>query len=182
MVKDILETAKILVTSKHSKKIGIILLLLLFILIVLFPYIDANFTFHYRIEKRIENLDNLVKLSGLPLSETPQLLSEYNQILEEIEKAQTKTLSSILYDVYEIDLFSVDFWFKFISGALVPAVFSLGGLTVKGDRFISFIIPFLFALFLGFIFSMFPTLGYLWVNVAIAPTIELIFLFKHLKD
>ena len=60
--------------------------------VIVFPYIDANFLYYNRIEKRIDNLTNLVNLTGVPLEENEMLYEEYLSILEEVKTARENAL------------------------------------------------------------------------------------------
>ena len=84
MGEKIFDFIKDFATGKHSKKFWRLVLLLIIFVLLVFPYFDANFLYYNRIEKGIDNLSALVSLSGKAMEETPELLSEYNSIIEEI--------------------------------------------------------------------------------------------------
>ena len=54
-------------------------------LVLVFPYIDANFLFYNRIEKRIDILQSIVQIDPGKLAQNPELQEEYNSILSEME-------------------------------------------------------------------------------------------------
>lgn len=64
MGEKIFDLVKSLATGKYSKIFWVILIIIVVLAIIVFPYIDANFLYYSRIEKRIDNLNNLVLLSG----------------------------------------------------------------------------------------------------------------------
>lgn len=92
---------------------------------LIFPYIDANFLYYSRIEKRNKNLSSLAALNGKPVDEILELLNEYNSIIEEINAAQTKSISSAMSDSSNTDF---EFWTKFISGGFLFALIGIIGI------------------------------------------------------
>ena len=81
-----------IITGPKSRFFWAFIIVALVIGIIVFPYIDANFLYYDRIEKRINNLQALVELAGTPLQENEALNAEYESILEEMETAREKAL------------------------------------------------------------------------------------------
>ena len=125
MGEKIFDFIKGLATGKYIKAFWGTIILLIVFLILIFPYIDANFLYYTRIEKRIDNLNSLVEISGKTVYETPSLLSEYNSIIEEIKNAQDKNINSVLK---ESNNGTFDYWVKFISGGFMFALVGIIGL------------------------------------------------------
>ena len=86
-----------------------------------FPFIDANYFFHSRLETRIDNLTKMVSLSGKPIEESQELTFEYNDILQDMASTRQETDYNIaIKGTPESDM-KVKFW----SGAFVGIVFTL---------------------------------------------------------
>lgn len=83
-----------ILTGPKSRIFWAIVIVALVIGIIVFPYIDANFLYYGRIEKRIDNLTSLVEVSGTSLEENEALYAEYLSILDEMETAREKALSN----------------------------------------------------------------------------------------
>ncbi len=68
-----------------NPKLYVGLVALVFIVALVFPYIDANFFFHNRIERRIDILQSLTQIDLEKISESPVLQEEYNAILSDLK-------------------------------------------------------------------------------------------------
>ncbi len=186
MGEKIFDFIKGLATGKYSKAFWGTIILLIVFLILIFPYIDANFLYYTRIEKRIDNLNSLVEISGKTVYETPSLLSEYNSIIEEIKNAQDKNINSVLK---ESNNGTFDYWVKFISGGFMFALVGIIGLfqIKKGikysfsfflkNNFTVFAVCGIIAVILAYLFSQIPTLGNVWVNAIASPVIQIIVMY-----
>lgn len=186
MGEKIFDFIKNFATGKHSKKFwGLVLLLIIFVLLI-FPYIDANFLYYNRIEKRIDNLSALVNLSGKAIEETPELLSEYNSIIEEINDAQAKSLSSAMNNSSNTNS---EYWIKFISGSFLFALVGIIGFCQKKkgvkytfslfmkNNFLIMVVCIVFAAILAFAFSKIPTIGSVWINAVAAPVLQFVIMY-----
>ena len=137
--------------------------------VIVFPYIDANFLYYNRIEKRIDNLTNLVNLTGVPLEENEMLYEEYLSILEEVKTARENALfgsgkagGAFLWVIIAVVLLfskkkgeqrTFKHWVNNIFSAIICLVF--GGI-------------------LGQVFVYIPTIGSSKVNFILAPIAEFI--------
>ena len=186
MGEKIFDFIKDFATGKHSKKFwGLVLLLIICVLLV-FPYIDANFLYYNRIEKRIDNLSALVSLSGKVMEQTPELLSEYNSIIEEINNAQTKSLISAMNNSSNTNS---EYWIKFISGGFLFALVGIIGFFQKKkgvkytfsffmkNNFLIMVVCIVLAAILAFVFSKIPTIGSVWINAVAAPVLKLVIMY-----
>lgn len=106
------------ITGDKSRIIWAIVIVLFFLAVIVYPYIDANFLYYDRIEKRIDNLQRLIALSGETLEDNDDLRAEYCSILGEIEEARAKTLSSATAAKDSTE----EKQLKFIGGALLFAI------------------------------------------------------------
>lgn len=194
MGEKIFDLIKNLATGKHSKIFWGILIIVVVLAIIVFPYIDANFLYYSRIEKRIDNLVDLVSLSGKEIEESAVLLDEYNNIIEEIKVAQDKNMSTLFEDKEDS---TFEYWAKFLSGAFL---FWLVGVVILFQKnkenkltfsyfvknnFLVFIFCTIIGALIGYVFSMLPIFGSIWVNIIGVPILQLIvvcFLFTKTEN
>ena len=54
------------------------------VILIAYPYLDANYLCYDRIEKRIANLNSLLQVAGGSLPDHPELQSEYDRIIRSI--------------------------------------------------------------------------------------------------
>lgn len=186
MGEKIFDLIKDFACGEYSRKFWGVLILIIILFLLVFPYIDANFLYYSRIEKRIDNLSALVELSGKTIEEKPELLSEYNSIIKEIDAAQTKSLASAINNSSETNF---EYWSKFISGGLLFAFVGIVGLFQKKkddkfnfaiflkNNFLTFVGSMVFAVIFAFIFSKIPTVGSVWVNVVAAPILQFVSIY-----
>ena len=189
MGEKIFDLLKSLATGNKSKKFWGALIVIFIIILIVFPYLDANFFYYNRIEKRIDNLTSIVELNDDKIHKNQGLLLEYESIIREINDANQKSLNTFNNNMDN----EFDFWAKAISGGLLFAIVGIIGLFKKNNtkmtfsvffknNFLIFIVCSLFAVILSFIFSKIPTLGNVWVNVIAAPIVELITIYLFTKS
>ncbi len=189
MGEKIFDLLKSLATGNKSKKFWGALIVIFIIVLIVFPYLDANFFYYNRIEKRIDNLTSIVELNDDKIHKNQGLLLEYESIIREINDANQKSLNTFNNNMDN----EFDFWAKAISGGLLFAIVGIIGLFKKNNtkmtfsvffknNFLIFIVCSLFAVILSFIFSKIPTLGNVWVNVIAAPIVELIIIYLFTKS
>lgn len=189
MGEKIFDLLKSLATGNKSKKFWGALIVIFIIVLIVFPYLDANFFYYNRIEKRIDNLTSIVELNDDKIHKNQGLLLEYESIIREINDANQKSLNTFNNNMDN----EFDFWAKTISGGLLFAIVGIIGLFKKNNtkmtfsvffknNFLIFIVCSLFAVILSFIFSKIPTLGNVWVNVIAAPIVELIIIYLFTKS
>lgn len=157
------------------------LIIIVILGIIVFPYIDANFLYYNRIEKRIDNLSNLVNLTDTPLEENEILYEEYLSILEEMKTARENSL----FGSNKAEDSRTDRMWKFAGGALLWVIiaFVLVFSKKKGEQrtfkqFINNVLSAIFCLIIGAIFGCafiyIPTIGSAELNFALAPVAQII--------
>lgn len=186
MGEKIFDIVKSFATGKKNKLFWGIVIILIILAVIILPYIDANFWYYNRIEKRVNNLSSLVDIKNKMGSNSPELSSEYKSIINEINNAQGKSLFSIFSKNNNV----FEFWVKFISGGIV---FTLAGIisiftkpkSVKSfikDNLLVFLVCIIIACILAYIFSMIPTLGNVWVNAICTPIIQFFIVYLFIKN
>lgn len=149
--------------------------------IIIFPYIDANFLYYSRIEKRINNLSNLVSLTDIQLEENEVLYEEYLSILEELETARENSL----FDSEKTEDSRSDRIWKFSGGALLWVIIAvvLVLFKKKGEQrtfkqwinnFFSAIFCLMIGAILGCVFIYIPTIVSAEFNFILAPIVQFI--------
>ncbi len=108
LIKKLFEIA----TGKKAKIFWAVFLTIIVLLLVLYPYIDANFLVFSRINKRIDILERVTQLDLDKINNNSALYKEYNSIIEEISTIREKSVGTITtrQDTYN------DKTIKFISG------------------------------------------------------------------
>lgn len=174
-----------LATGKKSRVFWAFVLVLAFIVVMAYPYIDANFLCYDRIEKRLSNLEKLVSISGQTIYENEALNAEYNSILTEVEDSQAKHIT--LYASNKESKF--DYWVKVIgAGALwfIVAFVSLFSkdnnkkltlkIIFKKNIWIFFFCMFI-GLLLGWLLAKIPVIITPWINAIVYIVAEIMVLY-----
>lgn len=165
------------------------LIIIVILGIIVFPYIDANFLYYNRIEKRIDNLSNLVNLTDTPLEENVILYKEYLNILEEMQTARENSL----FASNKAEVSRTDSMWKFAGGALLWVIIAivLFFSKKKGEQrtFKQFInnVPYaalclMIGVILGGVFVFIPTIGIAELNFALAPIVEIIVMWLIIES
>lgn len=173
-----------IVTGPKSRIFWAFVIVALVVGIIIFPYIDANYLYYDRIERRINNLQALVDLTEIPLQENEDLYAEYESIIEEMESAREKALSNTANNKDTIQ----DRRVKFLSGAGLWYIVALMVLITKKktekwsfkrifNNFCSTVLCVGIGSGIGWVFTLIPTLGLVGVNVGLTIILEVIVLW-----
>lgn len=81
--------------TKNYKLIAWIFILVILLLIVFYPIIDANFLYYKRVSNRIEILEKITNIEEEKLDKNDKLKDEYNSILGEISDKENNYLNNI---------------------------------------------------------------------------------------
>lgn len=164
-------------TGKKQKTFWAVAIALLVVVWIAYPQIDANILFYNRIEKRIDNLQKLVAIGGIPIEESPLLLEEYESILDEMKTSRENPQANSSASEREKQI-------KFWSGAGLGIVIGLaslfsksknGPMTLKlfiSQNLLACLAGVLVAFVFGKLFALAPTLGVVWVNCILAPILQ----------
>lgn len=177
------------VTGKKSGVFWTVLIILLFTVVIIYPYIDANFLYYDRIEKRIDNLQKLVELTGEPLRENEDLNKEYLSILTEMETAREKALSNATSNEDSLH----DRRVKFFAGAGLWYIVAVAVLFTKKktekwsfkkvfNNFCSATLCLGIGSGIGWIFTLIPTLGIVEVNAVLTLILEVVVLWLLIEQ
>ena len=184
MGEKLIDLLEKIVTGPKSRIFWAFVIVALVVGIIIFPYIDANYLYYDRIERRINNLQALVDLTGIPLQENEDLYAEYESIIEEMESAREKALSNTTNNKDTIQ----DRRVKFLSGAGLWYIVALMVLITKKktekwsfkrifNNFCSTVLCVGIGSGIGWVFTLIPTLGLVGVNVGLTIILEVIVLW-----
>ena len=184
MSDKIAEWVEKLATGKKARIFWATIIALVIMLVILYPFIDANFFFYGRVETRIDNLEKLVSISGTPVTDDPSLHAEYQDILQDMETARNNSIITVSFDSPRRTHTNLKFW----SGAIVGIILMIAGLFSKNpsgkltfkffikNNLLIFFIGGIIALGFGYLFTFIPTIASPWINAIAAPVIQFVFL------
>lgn len=152
----------------------IVLLLLVFVLLLLFPYIDANIFYYDRVEKRVTILKEISEIDPEALKNDPILESEYQSILSEISKQKDGSIGSIFVTNSTQEVKD----YKFLTGAALSWLIAILCIFIKMESPLHKIVGFMvFAVIggaLGYLAELIPTIIDPMCNYILIPVIELV--------
>lgn len=155
-----------------NPKLYVVFAVLLIVTAIVFPYIDANFFFYNRIEKRVSILQSLSEIDMEKVSQYPALQEEYDAIISEIEKQRELSISSV-QTTNNVPLF------KFLSGGALAWIIALcvplmNTFKDNKTKVLAFLLLVLFGGILGGVGYIIPTLFNPWINYIGYPVLQLI--------
>lgn len=190
--KIIEELVEVFKRNYKRPKLWIFVAIIGCIVILLFPYIDSNFFYFSRIEKRIDVLEKVMSLDQETIKKNDIFSNEYNSILQEIKQQNDHSIKSLADTVTEGvdgigDYFSTNEktgngnpLIKFFSGAIWFIIITLcvpfmkTVFDNKKERLIAFFVMLIITPIVGFIFALIPAIISPWVNYIGVPLIQLI--------
>ena len=149
---------------------------LLIIVAIVFPYIDANFFFYNRIEKRVSILQSLSEIDMEKVSQYPALQGEYDAIISEIEKQRELSISNAISSEQTTNNIPL---FKFLSGGALAWIIALcvpfmNTFKDNKTKVFAFLLLILFGGILGGIGYIIPIIFNPWINYIGYPVLQLI--------
>lgn len=177
LIKKLFEIA----TGKKAKIFWAVFLAIIVILLVLYPYIDANFLVFSRINKRIDILERVTQLDLDKINKNSALQKEYNSVIGEISTIQEKSVGTITtrQDTYN------DKTIKFISGGSLFWLVSLIVLFSKNKKdnisvlkkIFNNVMSAILCVFIGYFCALIgkniPTIINVWLNAVGFPLIQI---------
>lgn len=174
-------------------RLWIVLSVLFVVFVLLIPYIDSNFFYFSRMEKRISILERVMELDQEMIESNQVYTNEYNGILTEMEQQNERSINSLMNkmltgieSVTSIGKVDGNKTLKFVTGAFWPLVIMIcipfmNTFKKRSDKVIAFIILLLAAMLLGWVSSIIPTIISPIVNYIGMPLIQIIILICCLK-
>lgn len=182
----VLEAINWIKKNFKKPKFWIVVLALITIVLVVWPWIDSTFLYYNRMQNRISILQQVSELDVELIGKNPVLQEEYETILVEIQvQANRRTnspllvLANVINDRFQIEPAETKPVWKFIAGAfwcmlitiLIPF---MNTFKCKRDKWIGFVIFVFLSMLAGGIFANVPTVIHPYVNYFGVPIIQLI--------
>lgn len=184
--KIIEELVELFKRNYKRPKLWLYIAIILFILVLLIPYIDFNFFYFSRMEKRINVLDKVMKLDQNKINSNQAYIDEYQRILQEMEQQSERSINSIMNKFIikvnyitsmgngegnrAIKFFSGAFWLLLIT-ACIPF---MNTFKKKSDKLIAFVLLLIMSGIIGWIFSIVPVIISPIVNYIGVPLLQII--------
>ena len=176
-------------TGPKSRTFWALLIVACIFAVIVFPYIDANFWYYDRIEKRINNLQDMIDLAGTSLEENEALNAEYLSILAEMETAREKALSNATSNKDTLHERRV----KFFAGSGLWYIVALVVLFTKKktekwsfkkvfNNFCSSTLCLGIGSGIGWVFTLIPTLGVVEINAILTLILEVVVLWLLIEQ
>lgn len=165
-----------------GKKIFTVIIIICILILVLYPYIDANFSYFNRVEKRISILEKVTNLDTNKINDNQELKKEYESIIKEINKQNENSISNVIKKEENANLF----WNKFIAGGFLWWILGLCVLLAKNkdntltkgkklfNRIGGMILCLIIGGFAGAISGFIPTIITPWINYIGFPILIII--------
>ena len=167
---------EIIKNNLKNPKLYVAFVVMILIILLLFPYIDANFFYYNRVEKRITILQEFSQIHVEQIRENPVLLNEYESILSEISKQKDGSLGSIFITTASLEVRRN----KFIFGALLPFLLGLLCVFIKMERrwykLFGLIVFTILGFLLGMLATVIPTIFTPLCNYLLVPFLQIILL------
>ena len=159
-----------------NPKLYAALAVLIIVIAIVFPYIDANFFFYNRIEKRVSILQSLSEIDMKKVSQYPALQEEYDAVISEIEKQRDLSISGVFSSEQTTNNVPL---FKFLSGGALAWIIALcvpfmNTFKDKKTKVLALLLLALFGGILGWIGYIMPTIFNPWINYIGYPLLQLI--------
>lgn len=159
-----------------NPKFYFIILIGMVMILLLFPYIDANFFYYNRVEKRIAILNDVAGIEKEKLLDNDILKAEYESILAEISKQKDGSLGSVFITNNTEKISKM----KFITGAILSWFIAILCLFIKMEKIwqklVGLLIFLMLGVILGGIASVLPTVIKPMCNYLLVPIVQLILL------
>ena len=112
---------QILSQKKGIKVVGWIFIIIILIIIVFYPIIDANFLYYSRANKRIDIVQKILELDTEELKKDKRLEDEYNSILNDMNNQDENYINNIFVK----ETSKKNNIIKFVSGAWMFTIVAL---------------------------------------------------------
>lgn len=155
-------------------------------IILLIPYIDYNFFYFSRMEKRIGILERIMTLNQEVINSNQAYLNEYQSILQEMEQQSERSINSVTNKlIYYIDQFVAigngegNKVIKFFTGAIWFIIITLcvpfmNTFDNKSEKVLAFVLLAILSIIIGFIFSVIPIVISPLVNYIGFPILQIV--------
>ncbi len=186
IVKLIDEILTVFKKNYNRPKLWIWMCIIIFCIVLLFPYIDSNFFYYSRMEKRIDILDKVMELDETKIYTNQAYSNEYQSILKEMEQQDKRSINSITNKVFNYmsvvgkEKGSIG-WIKFFTGSIwfiliTLAIPFMNTFKKRSDKIIVFILMTLITILVGWISSIIPIIIFPIINYIGVPALQIVIL------
>lgn len=157
-----------------------------FCIVLLFPYIDSNFFYFSRMEKRISILERAMELDETKINSNQVYRNEYQSILQEIEQQSERSVNSVMNKatMYINSIVTAgkgqgNNWIKFFTGAIWLLIVTIcipfmNTFKKRSDKILAFILLLIISILVGWFFSIIPIIFTPMVNYVGVPVLQII--------
>ena len=162
------------------------IVIVLFITVLIIPYIDSNFFYFSRMEKRINVLEKVMALDEEKINSNQAYIDEYQRILQEMEQQGERSINSLM-NKFIIQMNYITSMgngegnraLKFLSGAfwlllITVCVPFMNTFKKRSDKLIAFVLLLIMSGIIGWAFSMVPVIISPMVNYIGVPLLQII--------
>lgn len=94
--KIIEELVELFKRNYRRPRLWLFIAIILFITVLIIPYIDSNFFYFSRMEKRINVLEKVMALDEEKINSNQAYIDEYQRILQEMEQQGERSINSLM--------------------------------------------------------------------------------------
>lgn len=167
-------------------RLWICLGIIVFCIVLLFPYIDSNFFYYSRMEKRIDILEKVMALDETKINSNPAYMDEYQSILQEMEQQSDRSINSVMNKIsnYINHIVAIgkgqgNSWIKFFTGAIWAIIVTIwvpfmNTFNKRSDKFLAFVLMLIISIVIGWFFSIIPIIITPLFNYIGIPVLQII--------
>lgn len=184
--KIIEELVELFKRNYRRPRLWLFIAIVLFITVLIIPYIDSNFFYFSRMEKRINVLEKVMALDEEKINSNQAYIDEYQRILQEMEQQGERSINSLM-NKFIIQMNYITSMgngegnraLKFLSGAfwlllITVCVPFMNTFKKRSDKLIAFVLLLIMSGIIGWVFSMVPVIISPMVNYIGVPLLQII--------
>lgn len=184
--KIIEELVELFKRNYRRPRLWLFIAIVLFITVLIIPYIDSNFFYFSRMEKRINVLEKVMALDEEKINSNQAYIDEYQRILQEMEQQGERSINSLM-NKFIIQMNYITSMgngegnraLKFLSGAfwlllITVCVPFMNTFKKRSDKLIAFVLLLIMSGIIGWAFSMVPVIISPMVNYIGVPLLQII--------
>ena len=119
------------INNLKNPRLYIVILLVILVFLLLFPYIDANYFYYHRVNNWIEIVTKMMSIDKDKIRENSVLMKEYENLLVEIEKQYDGSIGNVFVNEKNPSVQRI----KFITGGSLVWLLAIMALVSKGNTF-----------------------------------------------
>lgn len=184
--KIIEELVELFKRNYRRPRLWLFIAIILFITVLIIPYIDSNFFYFSRMEKRINVLEKVMALDEEKINSNQAYIDEYQRILQEMEQQGERSINSLMNNfIIQMNYITSmgngegNRALKFLSGAfwillITVCVPFMNTFKKRSDKLIAFVLLLIMSGIIGWFFSMVPVIISPMVNYIGVPLLQII--------